>query len=350
MHEMHGSPPLACLYPHNKHSPSNPSSPALLSSPSESDEPDDYLGDTEISDQGSDDLSTRKRSPIKRRKKSAQNSAENTQPAAQTQASSSSSPLPPPKHYTIYDSQVTDTRVTGFEASNFKVMAGPEYNQLYQDYIRRMKEESPSPSESENSVVEMQHQTLDTNHATYQPEVIDEVEESTAGTGTSIEAHKETVDDNQSQLSQSLSESEVSVVELNTKDANNEVAIESTTEELRAVEAIENAIVDDEVVAKEKEEKANGTPHVESQPETNEVTQQSQTQPVKTTSNDHFDTKSDDDEELDLSGRYRYPSAESYTKDFEETSFAVESKDKGDAKLSNDEVLTLAELDGAFEG
>ena len=239
--------------------------------------------------------------------------------------------------------------MTGFEASNFKVMAGPEYNQLYQDYIRRMKEESPSPSESETSVVEMQHQTPDTNHVTNQPEVIDEVEESTAVTGTSIEAHKETDDDNQSHISQSLSESEVSVVELNTKDANEEVAIESTTEELRAVEAIENSIVDDEVVAEAEEEKANGTPHVESQPETKEIVQQSPTQPVKTTSNDHFDTKSDD-EELDLSGRYRYPSAVSYTKDYEETSFAVKSKDKGDAKLSNDEVLTLAELDGAFEG
>ena len=307
-------PSLACLYPRNKHSPPNPSSPALLSSPSESDEPDDYLGDTEISDQGSDDLSTKpkRKSPIKRRKK--------TQSSAERKTTQPTPSPPPPKHYKIYDSQVTDTRINSFEVSNVKVMAGPEYNQLYQNYVNMIK-----PPTSDN-----------------QPENIDEAVKS-----------DETNETDESQ------DSVVEVLYQKLEDNNKDAAKQNTTEELCALEAIDNALVDDD---NETElEKLTDKLSDDEQVTVNET--KFEEEKVDEADNRNFsfyskgiiaphveskDTKSD--EELNLDGEYRFQ-AKSYKKDswsFEETSFAMNTKEED--KLSNDEMLTLADLDNAFAG
>ena len=128
-------------------------------------ESNDYLGDTEASC-SDDDLISRVKSPKKRRPKALtqkndevinqppQPSVQDGQPSMVQDDDGVYRP-----HYKIVDSQVTDVEVKNFTPSNFKVMAGPAYNEFYQNYLKGKR----SSSSSQESVI-LQRKPEDTSN------------------------------------------------------------------------------------------------------------------------------------------------------------------------------------------
>lgn len=124
-------------------------------------ETNDYMGDTEASC-SDDDLISRVKSPKKRKPKAImQNNnqvhdekQQSTEPPTMVQGEDD---VYRP-HYKIVDSQVTDVQVKNFTPSNFKVMAGPAYNEFYQNYLKGKR----SSSSSQESVI-MQNKPEETS-------------------------------------------------------------------------------------------------------------------------------------------------------------------------------------------
>ena len=126
-------------------------------------ESNDYLGDTEASC-SDDDLISRVKSPKKRRPKALPQKTNEAiiindkvinQPAQPSVQDDDGVYRP---HYKIVDSQVTDVEVKNFTPSNFKVMAGPAYNEFYQNYLKGKR----SSSSSQESVI-LQRKPEDTS-------------------------------------------------------------------------------------------------------------------------------------------------------------------------------------------
>ena len=116
-------------------------------------ESNDYLGDTEASC-SDDDLISRVKSPKKRRPKALPQKTSEVinqpaQPSIEGQPSVQDDDGVYRPHYKIVDSQVTDVEVKNFTPSNFKVMAGPAYNEFYQNYLKGKR----SSSSSQESVI-----------------------------------------------------------------------------------------------------------------------------------------------------------------------------------------------------
>ena len=114
-------------------------------------ETNDYMGDTEAS-YSEDELVTRVKSPKKRRPKTIMqkgNEVSNAQKSPDSQPDIQGEDEIYRPHYKIVDSQVTDVQVKNFTPSNFKIMAGPAYNEFYQNYLKGKR----SSSSSQESVI-----------------------------------------------------------------------------------------------------------------------------------------------------------------------------------------------------